>query len=64
MQKIHLTNHIKGMVKLLHAEVTQQLEVALLGFPAAHVIFLLLAGWMHMKPVSKGTFIHPPQACT
>ena len=64
LEKIHLTNHIKSMAELLHAEVIQQLEVALLGSPAAHVIDLLSAGWMQMTLASKGTVICPLQAYT
>ena len=50
------------MAELLHTEAIQQLELAFLGSPAAHVIDLLLAGWMQMMPASKGSVIHPPQA--
>ena len=52
------------MAELLHVEAIQQLEVALLGSPAAHVIDLLLAGWMQMTLASMGTVIHSPQVYT
>ena len=64
LQKICLANHIKSMAELLHAEAIQQLEVALLGSPNAHIIDLLLAGWIQMTPVSMRTVICPLQAYT
>ena len=64
LQKIHLANHPKSMVELPHAEAIQQLEVAVLGSPAAHVIDLLSAGWMQMTPAAIGTVICPPQVYT
>ena len=57
-------NHIKSMAELLYADVIQQLEVALLGSPAAQIIDLLGAGWMQMTLMSMGTVIHPPQVYT
>ena len=57
-------NHIKSMAELLHAEAIQQLEVALLGSPAVHVIDLLSAGWTQTKPAMMTTAIWPPQAYT
>ena len=41
LQKIHLANHNRWMVDLLHANTVQQLEVALLGSPVFEVIDLL-----------------------
>ena len=38
MQKIWLANHIYSLASLLHADVMQQLEVVLLGTPAAKVL--------------------------
>ena len=35
LQKIYLASHIRSMADLLHADVIQQLEVALLGSPEA-----------------------------
>ena len=52
------------MVELLHADVIQQLEVALLGSPAAQVIDLLAAGGMQLTLASKGNDILPPKAYT
>ena len=52
------------MAELLHTEVIQQLEVALLGSPAADVIDLLVAEWMQMTLASMGSIIHPPQEYT
>ena len=45
------------MADPLHADIIQQLEVALLGSPAAQVIDLLSGGWVQTKPVP--TSIHP-----
>ena len=50
LQKIWLANHIKKMVKLLHANPVQQSEVTLLGSPASSVVELLSAGLEQMKP--------------
>ena len=58
LQKIHLANHIRHMADLLHADTVQQLEVALLGSPAAQVIDLLSGGLMQIKP---STFVAPAQ---
>ena len=41
LAKIWLANHIKSMAELLHADMIQQLEVALLGSPVAQLIDLL-----------------------
>ena len=41
LQKICLTNHIHSLAKLLHADMIQQLEVALLGSPAAKILGIL-----------------------
>ena len=41
LQKIHLANHIRHMADLLQANLVQQLEVALLGSPAAQAVDLL-----------------------
>ena len=38
LQKIWLANHIHSLADLLHADVMQQLEVVLLGTPAAKVL--------------------------
>ena len=64
LQKIHLINHMKSMAELLHADVIQQLEVALLGSPVTHVIGLLVAGGMQPTQASKGNVILPPKAYT
>ena len=42
LQKICLANHICSLVELLHADAIQQLEVALLGSPAANMLDVLL----------------------
>ena len=42
LQKICLTNHIHSLAELLHADVIQQLEVALLGIPAAKILDVLM----------------------
>ena len=41
MQKIHLASHIWNLPELLHADAIKQLEVALLGTPAAKVLGVL-----------------------
>ena len=38
------------MANLLHADAMQQLEVVLLGSPAAQITDLLSSGWMQTKP--------------
>ena len=45
------------MADLLHANAIQQLEVALLGSPAAQIIDLLSGEWVQAKPVPKTTLI-------
>ena len=57
LQKIHLVSHIWSMADLLHVNAIQQLEVALLGSPAAQVIDLLAGGWMQTKPVPMTTLV-------
>ena len=52
------------MAELLHTDVIQQLEVALLSSAAAQVIDLLVAGGMQLTLVSKGNVILPPKAYT
>ena len=47
-----MANHIKKMGKLLHADAVQQLEVALLGFPASDVRELPSAGLEQIKPMA------------
>ena len=51
LQMICLVSHIRSMADLLHANAIQQVEVALLGSPAARVIDLFSGGWMQTKPV-------------
>ena len=57
LQKICLARHIKSMADLLHADAVQQLEVALLGSPAAQIIDLLSDEWVQTKPVPMTTLI-------
>ena len=64
LQKIWLANHIKSMADLLHADMTQQLEGALLGSPAAQLLNLLVTGVMQPASASQRQVIYPPQACT
>ena len=59
LQKIHLANHIKRMADLLHVDTVQQLEVALLGSPAADVIDLLSAGLDQTRPILWTMQPHP-----
>ena len=40
-QKIQLASHIHSLAELLHANAMQQLELALLGSPAAKVLDVL-----------------------
>ena len=64
MQKIRLANHIKSMAELLHADTIQQLEVALLGSPGAHLLNLLATRVMQSASASQRQMIHLPQAYT
>ena len=64
LQKICLTSHIRSMADLLHASMIQQLEVALLGSPAAQVIDLLSGGWMQTKLVHMTSVWCHPQTYT
>ena len=50
LQKICLADHIRKMANQLHADAIQQLEVALLGSPAAEVMDILSASLS--KPVT------------
>ena len=59
LQKIHLASHIRCMVDLLHADVIQQLEMALLRTPAAQVIYLLLGGLAPSSAVTVPAQPHP-----
>ena len=53
------------MADLLHADTMQQLEVALLGSPAAQILDLLSSGWEQAKPASMPSSGQPhPQAYT
>ena len=47
------------MADLLHTDTIHQLEVALLGLPAANVIDLLASGWEQTGPVLMATQPHP-----
>ena len=47
------------MADLLHADAVQQLEVALIGSPAANVVSLLSAGLEQTKPFLQTTQPHP-----
>ena len=42
LQKIHLTNHIHSLAELLHADMIQQFEIALLGTPVAKILDVLM----------------------
>ena len=57
LQKFCLVSHIRSMAYLLHANAIQQLEVALLGSPAAQVIDLLSGRWMQTKPLLMTTLV-------
>ena len=61
LQKIRLANHICSLVELLHANVIQQLELALLGSPAARLLDVLAMGTQHQTTSSHFTFVplHP-----
>ena len=64
MQKICLADHIKRIAELLHDNAIQQLEVGLLGFPAAQILDLLAAGMRQPTSTSQGSVILPPKAYT
>ena len=59
LQEICLANHIKSMADLLHVDAVQQLEVALLGSPAADVVGLLSAGLEKTNPILQTMQPHP-----
>ena len=61
LQKIHLADHIKQMAHLMHVDTIQQLEVALLGSPAAEVTDLLLSDLSKSKQATVTTA--PPHPC-
>ena len=52
-------NHMKSMAELLYANAIQQMEVALLGSPVAHLMDPLLAGLMQTKLVLITTAVQP-----
>ena len=52
------------MTELLHADAIQQLEVALLGSPAAQIPDLLSTGVMQLTLALQKPLIHAPQAYT
>ena len=52
---ICLADHIRRMGNQLHADAIQQLEVALLGTPAAEVVDLLSASLSKSKPATVAT---------
>ena len=52
------------MAEFLHADAIQQLELALLGSPAAQLLNLLATGVMQLASASQRQMIHPPQAYT
>ena len=64
LQKICLADHIKRMAQLLHANAIQQLEVALLGSPAAQILHLLAAGMRQPASTSQESVILPPKVYT
>ena len=64
LQKICLANHIRSLADLPHADVIQQLEVALLGSPADHLIYLLSTGLRNTASTSQLQVVHPPRAFT
>ena len=47
LQKIRLANHIHSLAELLHADAIQQLELALLGSPAAKLLDVLSMSLKH-----------------
>ena len=55
-----LVNHIHRMADLLHMDVVQQLEVALLGSPASRLVDILMK---RLKPASllMRPNVQPPQ---
>ena len=59
LQKICLANHIRHMADLLQADAVQQLEVALLGSPAAQVVDLLSRGLAQTMSSTSATPAQP-----
>ena len=59
LQKIRLANHICSLVELLHTDVIQQLEVALLGSLAAKLLDVLLMSMQHQTAPLQSTTVPP-----
>ena len=65
LEKICLANHIRCMAELLHADVVQQLEVALLGSLVAQIVDLLSGGLAQTKSSTSAAPAQPhPQIYT
>ena len=60
LQKIRLANHIHSVVQLLHADTIQQLELALLGSPAAKLLDVLSISLQHLNDLLPFLFTHQP----
>ena len=59
-QKICLANHIHSIVELLHADALHQLEVALLGSPAAKLLDILSMNLQYTPPIQHQAVPLPP----
>ena len=61
LQKIRLVNHNHSLAELLHADIMQQLELALLGSPVARLLDVLLMGIQQqiMSSCSTAVPLHP-----
>ena len=57
LQKIRLVNHICSLAEFLHANVMQQLMLALLGSPVARLLDVLAMGIQHHTTSSHSTSV-------
>ena len=60
LQKIRLAKHIHSLGDLLHVDAIQQLEVALVGSPAATLLDVLLMNTQHQAALLQSNTV-PPQ---
>ena len=64
LQKIHLADHIHSLAELLHTDALHQLEVALLGSPAANLIDVLSVSLQSMSSMQHQAVPLQPSVTT
>ena len=64
LEEIRLVNHICSLAELLHADTMQQLELALLGSPAARLWDVLVIGTQHQTTSLCSTSVPLPPSTT